>query len=127
VTAIHQQRSEPECWLKATKPLREIKARDVHGIALNSVDLRAEMDAHGYSRHVGASRPRSALCGRRALRHVHFAAAPLAASGERHVHAVHVLACTEASGRKRRDMRPARTAGLTRQAGDQLLSKSRSE
>jgi ectoine hydroxylase-related dioxygenase (phytanoyl-CoA dioxygenase family) len=48
VTAIDQQRSEPGAWLKATKPLREIKARDVHAIALNSVDLRAQMNAHGY-------------------------------------------------------------------------------
>jgi ectoine hydroxylase-related dioxygenase (phytanoyl-CoA dioxygenase family) len=48
VTAIDQQRSEPGAWLKATKPLREIKAGDVHAIALNSVDLRAQIDAHGY-------------------------------------------------------------------------------
>jgi hypothetical protein len=44
--------------LKATKPLREIKARDVHGIALNSVDLRAEMDAHGYVMIRGLLSPR---------------------------------------------------------------------
>jgi ectoine hydroxylase-related dioxygenase (phytanoyl-CoA dioxygenase family) len=43
VTAIDQETSEPGTRLKATKPLREIR-----GIALNSVDLRAEMDAHGY-------------------------------------------------------------------------------
>ena len=48
MTAIDQQRSEPGAWLKGTKPLREIEARDVHGIALNSADLRAQMDAHGY-------------------------------------------------------------------------------
>jgi ectoine hydroxylase-related dioxygenase (phytanoyl-CoA dioxygenase family) len=58
VTAIHQQRSVPECWLTATKPLREIKARDVNGIALNSVDLRAEMDEHGYVMIRGLLPPR---------------------------------------------------------------------
>jgi ectoine hydroxylase-related dioxygenase (phytanoyl-CoA dioxygenase family) len=34
--------------VKATKPLREINARDVIETAPNSVDLRAQMDAHGY-------------------------------------------------------------------------------
>jgi ectoine hydroxylase-related dioxygenase (phytanoyl-CoA dioxygenase family) len=48
VTAIHQHRSEPEYRSKVQKPLREIKARDVDGIAMNAVDLRAEMDTHGY-------------------------------------------------------------------------------
>lgn len=36
MTALHQQSSESEYWLKATKPPGE-------------VDLRAEMDAHGYA------------------------------------------------------------------------------
>jgi ectoine hydroxylase-related dioxygenase (phytanoyl-CoA dioxygenase family) len=34
--------------MKATKPLREIQASDVNGIAPISVDLKSEMDAHGY-------------------------------------------------------------------------------
>jgi ectoine hydroxylase-related dioxygenase (phytanoyl-CoA dioxygenase family) len=45
VIAIPQQRSEPEYL---TRPLREVQATDVKGAAPGSVDLRAEMDAHGY-------------------------------------------------------------------------------
>jgi ectoine hydroxylase-related dioxygenase (phytanoyl-CoA dioxygenase family) len=45
VIASPQQRSESECL---TKPLREIQARDLKGAAPDCVDLRAEMDAHGY-------------------------------------------------------------------------------
>jgi ectoine hydroxylase-related dioxygenase (phytanoyl-CoA dioxygenase family) len=48
VTAIHQQKSDLGYFLKTTKPFREIKARDGNGIAIDSADLRAEMDAHGY-------------------------------------------------------------------------------
>jgi ectoine hydroxylase-related dioxygenase (phytanoyl-CoA dioxygenase family) len=48
VTAIHQQKSDPGYRLKTTNPFREIKATDANGISLDSADLRAEMDAHGY-------------------------------------------------------------------------------
>jgi ectoine hydroxylase-related dioxygenase (phytanoyl-CoA dioxygenase family) len=45
VIAIPQQRSESECL---TKPLRDVQARDFRDAGPDAVDLRAEMDAHGY-------------------------------------------------------------------------------
>jgi ectoine hydroxylase-related dioxygenase (phytanoyl-CoA dioxygenase family) len=58
VTSTHHHKSEPGYWLKTTKPLREIKATDAHGIALDSAHLRAQMDAHGYLLIRGLLRPK---------------------------------------------------------------------